>query len=63
MLKSVLDKCREFGINKVLLTCDKENIASSKTIIHNGGIIENEVKDEVNLTKSEVIQRYWISII
>ena len=30
MLKLILSICREFGENKVLLTCDKENIALKK---------------------------------
>ena len=62
MLKLMLDKCREFGLDKVLLTCDKENIASQKTIIYNGGILENEIEDDINLTMSGIIQRYWITI-
>ena len=45
-----------------MLTCDKENIASSKTMIANGAVIENEVIDKVNLTKSGLIQRYWIKL-
>lgn len=60
MLRLVLEKCKDFNKDKVLLTCDKENIASAKTIISNGGILENEVVDEANLSKSGVIQRYWI---
>ena len=62
MLRLVLDKYKEEGKNKVLLTCDKDNIASAKTIIANGGILENEVKDEYKLGKSGTIQRYWINI-
>lgn len=62
MLKLMLDKCRGSGKEKVLLTCDKENIASAKTIIYNGGVLENEVIDQVNLTKSGIIQRYWIHL-
>ena len=37
------------------MCCNKENIASAKTIIKNGGILENEVVDN-----GAVIQRYWI---
>lgn len=62
MLKLMLEKCKEMQVDKVLVTCDKENIASAKTIICNGGILENEVKDDVNLGKSGIIQRYWITI-
>lgn len=28
------------------MVCDKENIASAKTIIKNGGILENEIISE-----------------
>ena len=62
MLALTLEKCKEFGKEKVLITCDPENIASAKTIINNGGILENEVADEVGLTKSGIIQRYWIKL-
>ena len=62
MLGLVLPICREFGENKILLTCDKENVASQKIIIKNGGVLENEIADTVGLTKSGIIQRYWISI-
>ena len=37
MLKLVLPICRDFGESKVLLTCDKGNVASQRTIIKNGG--------------------------
>lgn len=30
---------------KVLITCDKENIASARTIINNGAKLENEIQD------------------
>ena len=62
MLSLLLDIIRENGEKKVLITCDKENIASRKTIINNGGIKENEVADTVNLSKSGIIERYWISL-
>ncbi len=62
MLKQILSKCKSMNINRVLLSCDKENIGSAKTIIANGGVLENEVVDEVGLSKSGIIQRYWISL-
>lgn len=62
MLKQLLFKCKSLNFDKVLLTCDKENIGSSKTIIANGGILENEILDTVNLSKSGIIQRYWINL-
>jgi len=57
ILAKALEICREFGIDKVLLTCAKSNIASVKTIIANGGILEKEVEDN-----GEILQRYWINI-
>lgn len=62
MLGLLLPICHGLGKNKVLLTCDKSNIASQKTIIKNGGILENEVSDMVGLGSCGVIQRYWIFI-
>jgi len=60
MLKLGLQKCRELNLNKVLITCDKINVASSKVIRNNNGILENEIYSD---TFSEVIQRYWISLL
>ena len=68
MLELLLERCRETGEEKVLLCCDKENEASRKTIIGNGGVLENEVADTVGLTRSAkksgngIIQRYWINL-
>lgn len=42
---------------KVLLVCDKDNIGSVKSIINNGGVLENEV-----LKEGKLIQRYWIML-
>ena len=61
MLCLLLDKCRAQGEERVLLTCDKDNIASRKTILKNGGVLENEIEDTVGLSSGGRIQRYWIS--
>ena len=58
MIRLALIECKKMGIDKVLMVCDKSNIASSKTIIKNGGILENEFVDE----KGVIQQRYWIEI-
>lgn len=62
MLRLILSVCREFGESKVLLTCDKKNEASRKTIVKNGGVLEKEITDTAGLSKSGMIQRYWIAI-
>lgn len=48
-------EAKKLGINKVLMCCDKRNTASAKSIINNGGILENEVE-----TGGIIKQRYWI---
>lgn len=58
MIRLALIECKKLGIEKVLMTCDKDNIGSQKSIINNGGILENEVVDE----DGEIVQRYWIDI-
>jgi len=58
MLYMSLVECKDLGIEKVLLICDKTNMGSSKQIINNLGQLENEVKDE----KGRTIQRYWIDV-
>ena len=39
------------------ITCYKENIGSKKTILANGGKLENEIHEN-----EKTIQRYWIDI-
>lgn len=55
MLSMALPFAKELGISDVLIVCDKSNLASAKTIIKNGGIIENEVVND-----GKLVQRYWI---
>lgn len=59
MLKLGLEKCKELDLHKVLITCDKINVASAKVIQNNNGILDNEVYSD---SFSEIIQRYWIEI-
>lgn len=55
MLFLALRKCSSLGIGRVLVTCDKANTASARTIMKNGGILENEIPEDGRIT-----QRYWI---
>ena len=59
MLALAKEICRGMGMEKILVTCHKENAASAKTIRNNGGILENEVTDQRN---GEILQRYWITL-
>jgi predicted acetyltransferase len=58
MIRLALIECKKLGIDKVLMVCDKSNIGSAKSIMKNGGILENEFVDE----DGEVNQRYWIDL-
>ena len=60
-LRLTLEKCRAAGEERVLLTCDPDT-ASERTILANGGVLENEVADEPGLGKSGTIRRYWITL-
>ena len=62
MLRLLLNECRACKEERVLLTCDRDNTASRKTIVKNGGVLENEIEDTVGLSSSGRIQRYWIRI-
>lgn len=57
MIGLALNECKRLGINKVLICCDKDNIGSAKSIINNGGILENEVEEN-----GHIEQRYWIQL-
>lgn len=57
MLRLALLRARALGIERVMVSCDKNNPASAKTILANGGVLENEVFDASDGT---VTQRYWI---
>jgi len=57
MLTIALEKCREMGIDEVLIICYKTNTGSAKTIINNGGVLDSEYVDDCG----NVGQRYWVS--
>lgn len=58
MIGLALEECRKLGIRRVLMTCDKDNIGSAKSIMKNGGVLENEVINEDGVVE----QRYWIEL-
>ncbi|MFN7120271.1 MAG: GNAT family N-acetyltransferase [Saprospiraceae bacterium] len=57
LLQLALEKCKILSLNRVLLTCSKNNIASAKVIVKNGGKLENEY-----VTPERITQRYWITL-
>ena len=58
MLGQALGFCKQAGLEKVLLVCDKENPASAKTIIKCGGVLDREAL----MDDGEMEQRYWIAL-
>ena len=58
MIRLALTECKKLGINKVLMTCDKDNIGSVRSIVKNGGVLENEFVNSAGAIE----QRYWILI-
>lgn len=58
LVRLALLECKKLGIKKALMVCSKDNEASRRTILDNGGILENEIVDEDN----ETLQRYWIDL-
>ncbi|MDF2698867.1 MAG: acetyltransferase, family [Haloplasmataceae bacterium] len=56
MLALALEKTKTMGMDKILITCNKGNIASEKTIIKNGGVFESE-ETEIN---GNIVRRFWI---
>lgn len=59
ILALALSKCRELGMDKVLVTCDETNIASKKIIEVSGGIFEKANEQGKGKPKKLL---YWITI-
>ena len=58
-LYMVLKEAQKMGIERVMLTCDIDNLGSDKTIKALGGIFErNEIDDSNNKT----LNVYWINV-
>jgi predicted acetyltransferase len=57
MLELALIEAKERGLDKVLITCDEDNIASKKIIEANGGVQDTPFfKEGMRATKL----RYWV---
>lgn len=57
MLRLALIEAKKLGLEKVLVTCYDDNIASAKVIENNGGVFERfAVRDE------KKYRRYWITL-
>ena len=57
MLAEGIKVCERMGIHEVLVSCDKENIASSGVIKNCGGVLKDEFYSQ---TYDEILQMYII---
>jgi predicted acetyltransferase len=58
MLRQALDHARSMELPRVLITCDRSNAASARTILRCGGAMENEITGD----DGRIFQRYWIEL-
>ncbi len=57
MIRLALIECKKLGIDRVLICCNSDNIGSKKSILKNGGVLENIVMED-----GKPMERYWIEI-
>jgi predicted acetyltransferase len=55
-LGEILVDARKAGLDRALVTCNVDNVASARTIERNGGVLE-DVRD----TELGTLKRYWIT--
>jgi predicted acetyltransferase len=59
LLQLTLEKAKEMGLEKVLITCDADNTASAGVIINNGGVLASQ---SVSIQTGKLTSRYWIEL-
>ena len=59
MLALALERARQRGLGRVLVTCQKDNVPSSRVIEKNGGVLENEI---ISPRTGKPALRYWIDL-
>lgn len=57
-LGEVLDRARDAGLSRVLITCDDTNVASARTIERHGGRLE----DVRVVDGDRAVRRYWVDL-
>lgn len=58
MCRLVLAEARKLNLERVLITCDDDNIGSQKIIEANGGILQ----DKIDNGRPVLTRRYWIAL-
>ena len=62
MFKLALEKAKELGLKRVLVTCDERNVASRKIIEKNGGVFERSVVNDEKGFEGFKALNYWIDL-
>ncbi len=60
ILRLSLDYLKAKGLNRALVTCSDDNIASIRTIEGNGGVLEDKVASDGSTVMT---RRYWFDLI
>lgn len=57
-LRLALEKAKALGIERALITCDRENVASRQVILNNGGVADTPYVGD----GGTVTDRFWIDL-
>jgi predicted acetyltransferase len=60
ILKLTLLEVKKIGLDKALVTCNKDNIGSAKIIQANGGVLDSE---GISNYSQKMVQRYWVPVV
>ena len=58
-LRQALPVCRDLGLNRVVLTCDDDNLGSATVIEANGGVLTKTIPAPSN---GQLVRHYWIDL-
>lgn len=59
-LALALDRAREFGLDRALITCDEGNVGSYRTIEGAGGVLQ-DISDQSERGQG-MMRRYWVTL-
>jgi predicted acetyltransferase len=62
ILRLLLERFRQLGLERVLISCRTDNEPSRKIIESNGGVFESEIEALDGLGYPEMRRRYWIPL-
>ena len=57
LLNLALEKCKELGLDRVMVSCKEDNMGSARTIENNCGELEEYVEDN-----GMIFKKYWINV-